>query len=44
MLRKLFPILLALVGLGGGVGAGLALRPARFMFALSQRGLETGPL
>jgi flagellar FliL protein len=28
MLRKLFPILLALVGLGGGVGAGLALRPA----------------
>jgi flagellar FliL protein len=28
MLRKLLPILLALVGLGGGVGAGLALRPA----------------
>ena len=28
MLRKLLPILLALVGLGGGVGAGLFLRPA----------------
>ena len=28
MLRKLLPLLLALVGLGGGVGAGLVLRPA----------------
>jgi flagellar FliL protein len=28
MLRKLFPILLALVGLGGGIGAGIFLRPA----------------
>jgi flagellar protein FliL len=28
MLRKLFPILLALVGLGGGISAGLFLRPA----------------
>jgi flagellar FliL protein len=28
MLRKLLPLLLALVGLGGGVGAGLFLRPA----------------
>jgi flagellar basal body-associated protein FliL len=28
MLRKLLPILLALIGLGGGVGAGLFLRPA----------------
>lgn len=28
MLGKLIPILIALVGLGGGVGAGLALRPA----------------
>ena len=28
MLRKLFPIVLALIGLGGGVGAGLFLRPA----------------
>lgn len=28
MLRKLLPILLALVGLGGGVGAGIFLRPA----------------
>jgi flagellar protein FliL len=28
MLRKLLPVLLALVGLGGGVGAGLFLRPA----------------
>ncbi|MCR9149178.1 MAG: flagellar basal body-associated FliL family protein [Rhodobacteraceae bacterium] len=27
-MRKLLPILLALVGLGGGVGAGLMLRPA----------------
>lgn len=27
MLRKLFPVILALVGLGGGVGAGLFLRP-----------------
>lgn len=27
MLRKLLPILLALIGLGGGVGAGLFLRP-----------------
>jgi hypothetical protein len=28
MLGKLLPILLALIGLGGGVGAGLVLRPA----------------
>lgn len=28
MLRKLLPIILALAGLGGGVGAGLFLRPA----------------
>ncbi len=28
MFRKLLPVLLLLVGLGGGVGAGLALRPA----------------
>lgn len=28
MIRKLFPILLAIAGLGGGVGAGLFLRPA----------------
>jgi flagellar FliL protein len=28
MLKKLFPILLALIGLGGGVGAGILLRPA----------------
>ena len=28
MLRKLLPVFLALVGLGGGVGAGLFLRPA----------------
>jgi flagellar protein FliL len=27
MLAKLFPVLLALVGLGGGIGAGLFLRP-----------------
>lgn len=27
MMRKILPILLALVGLGGGVGAGLMLRP-----------------
>jgi flagellar protein FliL len=29
MLGKLFPILLALVGLGGGIGAGYYLRPAQ---------------
>jgi flagellar protein FliL len=28
MMGKLFPILLALVGLGGGIGAGIFLRPA----------------
>jgi len=28
MLRKLLPILLALVGLGAGLGAGIALKPA----------------
>lgn len=28
MLGKIFPIVIALVGLGGGVGAGLLLRPA----------------
>ncbi|MCX7286971.1 MAG: flagellar basal body-associated FliL family protein [Rhodobacterales bacterium] len=28
MMRKLLPLLLALVGLGGGVGAGFFLRPA----------------
>ena len=27
MFRKLLPLLLALIGLGGGVGAGIALRP-----------------
>lgn len=27
MLGKIFPVLLALIGLGGGVGAGLLLRP-----------------
>lgn len=27
MLRKILPILLALIGLGGGVGAGMVLRP-----------------
>lgn len=27
MLRKLLPILLALIGLGGGIGAGIVLRP-----------------
>ncbi|MEB8387666.1 flagellar basal body-associated FliL family protein [Rhodobacteraceae bacterium KMM 6894] len=26
-MKKLFPLILALVGIGGGVGAGLALRP-----------------
>ena len=28
MIRKLLPIILALLGLGGGVGAGMVLRPA----------------
>jgi hypothetical protein len=28
MIRKLFPVLLALLGLGAGLGAGLVLRPA----------------
>ncbi|MFM7335070.1 MAG: flagellar basal body-associated FliL family protein [Tabrizicola sp.] len=28
MLRKLLPILLALIGLGGGIGVGLVLRPS----------------
>lgn len=28
MIRKLVPVLIALAGLGGGVGAGFALRPA----------------
>ncbi len=28
MVRKLFPLLLAIVGLGAGIGAGLSLRPA----------------
>lgn len=28
MFRKLLPLLLALIGLGGGVGAGILLRPA----------------
>ncbi|MRU15457.1 flagellar basal body-associated FliL family protein [Roseovarius sp. A21] len=27
MLKKLLPVLLVLIGLGGGIGAGLALRP-----------------
>ena len=27
-MKKLFPLILALIGLGGGVGAGIALRPA----------------
>jgi hypothetical protein len=28
MVRKLLPILLALIGLGGGIGAGLVMRPS----------------
>ncbi|MDT8325885.1 MAG: flagellar basal body-associated protein FliL [Roseovarius sp.] len=28
MIKKLFPVLLALVGIGGGVGAGIMLKPA----------------
>ena len=28
MIAKLFPVLLALLGLGAGVGGGIALRPA----------------
>ena len=35
MLKKIFPILLALIGLGGGVGAGLVLRPAEDQAAAS---------
>jgi hypothetical protein len=27
MIKKLFPVLLAVLGIGGGIGAGLALRP-----------------
>ncbi|UXX82281.1 flagellar basal body-associated FliL family protein [Roseovarius pelagicus] len=29
MMKKLLPIILLLIGIGGGVGAGLALRPAQ---------------
>ncbi len=42
MLRKLIPILLALTGLGAGMGAGLALRPAADMPAESDH-TETDP-
>lgn len=28
MIKKLFPVLLALVGIGGGIGAGIMLKPA----------------
>ena len=35
MLKKVLPILLALIGLGGGVGVGLVLRPAEDQAAAS---------
>lgn len=38
-MRKLLPVLLALLGLGGGVGAGLALKPAA---PADVEALETG--
>lgn len=39
MLRKLFPVILGLAGLGGGIGAGLMLRPEP---AAEQAQEETG--
>ena len=45
MLKKLLPILLALVGLGGGIGAGLFLRPAAEAgdHATAEAGAEHAP-
>lgn len=42
MLGKLLPILIALVGLGGGVGAGLFLRPAAEAEDHAAEGAEAG--
>ncbi len=41
-MRKLLPILLALIGLGGGVGAGLALKPAPEMTEMPAEGGTEG--
>lgn len=43
MLRKLLPILLALLGLGGGVGAGLMLRPAAEDTDHAEAGADPAP-
>jgi len=42
MIRKLFPILVALLGLGIGLGAGLALRPAAAPPAAAVAGQDAG--
>lgn len=38
MIKKILPILLALIGLGAGVGAGIALRPAPEIISLDPCG------
>lgn len=43
MLRKLLPVVLALIGLGGGVGAGLFLRPAPEAAGHATAGGESAP-
>jgi flagellar protein FliL len=43
MIRKILPILLALIGLGGGVGAGLALKPAADHAAEGETPVEAAP-
>lgn len=43
MLRKILPVLFALVGLGGGVGAGLFLRPAAEAGDHAAEGAEPTP-
>lgn len=42
MLSKLLPVLLALIGLGAGVGAGLALRPAHETVEINPCGEPAG--
>jgi hypothetical protein len=43
MMKKLFPLLLALIGLGAGIGAGMTLRPAKDHVETAAQPAEAAP-